>query len=275
MKQIAYTATFGGGFSATLALEDSKDMNNNQVAIDRLNTAAVVVGNLRLDQSWGFAVLHGMVGNNSFLTNSTVGVTNGFGTFAAPAVNVGQTTSTGWAIGGTVNFKLPMLAPGDQLWLTANYAHGMLGATGSTGGLSNVNSTASDKRLLGGLVRVDTNLIPTSATTFGAVNSWNVAAAFTHYWASNWRSNFTTGYVEINPPTAAASAGTQWGKGRLWEVAGSLVYSPAKDFDIGLEVQYANLKSNLQNAPLAYIAAGSPGLSVNNWSTKLRVERSF
>jgi hypothetical protein len=45
--------------------------------------------------------------------------------------------------------------------------------------------------------------------------------------------------------------------------------------DIGLEVQYANLKSKLQNAPAAFEAAGSQGLSVNNWSTKLRVERSF
>ena len=105
-------------------------------------------------------------------------------------------------------------------------------------------------------------------------NAWNVGAAFTHYWSAQWRSNFTAGYVEINPPTSTV---VTWGKGKLWEVAGGIIYSPAKDLDIGLEVQYANMKNTIQNASTsnAWALAGSPGLSANNWSTKLRVERSF
>ena len=298
MKQIAYTATFGGGFSATIALEDSKDMNNNQIAIDRVSTAAVVVGNIRLDQGWGFAGLHGMVGNNSLYTNATVNTssTNAFGVITAPSTIIGQRNYGGWGVGSTVSFKLPMLAQGDQIWFTANYMSGMLGAIASTGGLSVVNSGASDKRLLSGIVRVDNNIVPinariptiSSATPAVYVpgllyeadvtTGWNVAMAMTHYWAPQWRSNFTAGYVEINPPTVVSSnVGVQWGKGQLWEIAGSIIYSPIRDFDIGLEVQYANLKNKLQNAPLsgAWVDAGRPGLSEDNWSTKFRVERTF
>ncbi len=166
MKQIAYTATFGGGFSATIALEDSKDMNNNQIAIDRFSTAAVVVGNIRLDQGWGFAGLHGMVGNNSLYTNATVNTasTNAFGVITAPSAIIGQRNHSGWGVGSTISFKLPMLAQGDQIWFTANYMSGMLGAIASTGGLSVVNSSASDKRLISGIVRVDTNIVPINAS---------------------------------------------------------------------------------------------------------------
>jgi hypothetical protein len=108
---------------------------------------------------------------------------------------------------------------------------------------------------------------------------WNAAMAMTHYWAPRWRSNFTAGYVEINPPNVhSANVGLQWGKGQLWEIAGSIIYTPVQNFDIGLEVQYANLKNNLQNlnlAPIVWHNLGRPGLNEENWSTKMRVERSF
>ena len=306
MKQIAYTATFGGGFSATIALEDSKDMNNNQIAIDRLSTAAVLVGNVRVDQAWGFAAIHAMAGNNSLYTNSTVntsattGGPNAFGLITAPVIPgtlptgtpapiIGQRDYAGWGVGSTLSFRLPMLAAGDQVWFTANYMRGMLGAIASAGGLSVVNSTASDHRLLGGVLRVDSNIVATNALTPTAAGvavltgaavatGWNAAMAMTHYWAPQWRSNFTAGYVEITPPTVVSpNVGIQWGKGQLWEVAGSIIYSPIRDFDIGLEVQYANLKNQVQNAPTSgtWFNLGRPGLNEENWSTKLRVERTF
>ena len=285
MKQIAYTATFSGGWSATLALEDMRDQNNVQTAFDQPATAAELVGNIRLDQAWGFAAIHGMVGNDSVASNGAgictvvAGTPGGLPALPAGALATGQSTFTNYAIGATVSFKLPMIAAGDPVWITANYANGMLGALYSAGGLSNGLSTSSDHRLLGGVIRVDTDLQATSATTVGTVTGWNIGANFVHYWAPQWRSNFAAEYLAITPPTAAANAGLQWGNAKYWTVSGSLIYSPAKDLDIGLEMQYANLKSNLQNAAASagagYIAAGMPGLSVNNVTTKLRVERTF
>ena len=278
MKQIAYTATFGGGLSATIALEDMQDQNLAQVAFQQPSTAAEIVANLRLDQAWGFAAIHAMVGNDSISTGSTSATASsatGLVGFTAPTVVTGQSTKGNYAIGATVSYKLPMIAAGDQVWFNANYAHGLLGAIVSAGALNNVYSTSADHRLIGGVVRIDTNLVPTDAFGgIGVTNAWNVGAAFTHYWSAQWRSNFTAGYVEINPPTSTV---VTWGKGKLWEVAGGIIYSPAKDLDIGLEVQYANMKNTIQNASTsnAWALAGSPGLSANNWSTKLRVERQF
>jgi hypothetical protein len=82
----------------------------------------------------------------------------------------------------------------------------------------------------------------------------------------------------MNPPTVAKGT-IWWGKGELWELAGSLIYSPVRDFDIGLEFQYANMKNQIQNAldlkNQDWVKVGQPGLSANNWSTKLRAERTF
>jgi hypothetical protein len=287
MKQLAYTATFGGGVSATLAIEDRTDWGySNSVAsgsyVKRLDSAYNLVGNLKWDQPWGFAVLHGMIGNNSvrgdysvvpgFYASNLSGVSSTYAPTASAA------TFGAYAIGGTVMFNLPMLAPGDRFWLTANYTRGNLGAVLSGGGLS-VVTAASNRRSLGGIGRIDNNLVVTGGAgtlanpySVGSTTAFNVSAAMTHYWAPNWRSNFDTGYVEINPPSSTL---TQWGKGRLWLATGSLIFSPAKDFDIGLELQYVNLRSNIQNASPAFLAAGSPGLRESGWSSKLRVERAF
>ena len=271
IKQIAYTAVLGGGWSATLAIEDSKDFGYQQVAFDRPQTAAYVVGNVRLDQAWGFAALHGMVGNNSRDNKEINGL-----------VNTGQKTYGGWAVGATVSYKLPMIAAGDQIWVTANYTDGLLGAVLGGSGLNNL-STAAAHRIMSGVLRVDTNTVQTNnvtasvatPATFDTVTAWNLGAIYTHYWASNLRSSFSAGYVEISPPTSAKA--DTWGKGKAWEVSGSLIYSPVKDLDIGLEVQYANLKNTVQNLdPVgAFVKAGSPGLSVNNTSAKLRIDRAF
>ena len=289
-RQIAYTATLGGGISATLAVEDRQDWGYSGgtdvvTTSYQPTTGYKLVGNVRMDQAWGFAAIHGAVSNNSYASNAlttaaSYAAPTNFQGLGAPVSYplTGVSTKGAYAIGATVSYKLPMIAAGDQVWVSANYSSGDLGALLSAGGLS-VMASASAKRINGGVVRVDTNYIETAGTTtaptaFGNVTGWNVNAAFTHYWASQWRSNFSTGYVEITPPTSTL---TTWGKGKLWEVAGSIIYSPAKDFDIGLEVQYANVKSSVQNvlSSSAFALAGSPGLSESNITTKLRVERSF
>ena len=304
MKQIAYTATFGGGFSATIAIEDRTDWGYVPTAAAAAPSTTynhtplngyALVGNLRVDQSWGFAAVHGVVNNNSIRSDGLVNATalgiignaagNGGNGNANPLV--GSQTKTGWGIGATAKFNLPMIAAGDAIWITANYANGHIGALLSNGGLNQL-ANASGKRFLGGIQRTDQNLYVTSGTctvantcTIGTATGWNIAAAATHYWTPQWRSNFSAGYVEINPPTVSATANgggaaaMQWGKGRTWEVRGSLIYSPAKNFDIGLEVQYMNMKNNVQNPTAAFIAAGSPGLSRDGVTTHLRIERSF
>ena len=265
-KEIAYTADLGNGLSATLALEDGKDLNYSQTAFVQPSTGANVVGNLRMDQAWGFAGLSAMFGNNSLKNADLDGSTTS-----------GQKTYSGYAIGATVSYKLPMIAAGDQIWFTANYAKGMQAALLGGGGLSTLGGV---NRLLGGVVRVDSNLVKTgglgttaSPFTFDTTTGYNLATEFVHYWGPQWRSLVSAGYISLSPPTS--SLASTWGAGKLWEVSGNVIYSPVKDMDIGLELQYANLKNKMQNPTDAFKLAGQPGLSVNNYTVKFRAERGF
>ena len=127
-----------------------------------------IVGNLRVDQSWGWAVLHAMVGNNSIRSDfATAGpalpLLTPLGTGLGNTPLVGSTGKVGWAIGATAKINLPMLAAGDALYLTANYADGMLGAIAGGNNLNSI-STAATHRLLGGIQRQDANLVITSGS---------------------------------------------------------------------------------------------------------------
>jgi hypothetical protein len=285
VKQLAYTATFGGGLSATLAVEDRTDWgysaNTSQFTyVSRADTGFNLVGNIRWDQSWGFAALQGAVGNNSM--RADYGVAPEFGTVlgGSPGYSAtqGSATTGAYAIGTSLMFNLPMLSPGDKLWLTANYTRGMLGALMQGGGLS-AGVGNNEKYLLGGITRVDQNLVVTGGAgtaanpyTVGSTTGWNVAAAMLHYWLPNLRSQATVGYIEVNPPSSTL---TEWGKGRAINLSHALIFSPAKDFDLGLEVQYLNVRNTIQNPAANFVLAGSPGLKESNWSMRLRAERSF
>jgi hypothetical protein len=286
MKQLAYTATLSNGLSATLAIEDHTELGyTGTVAtgqyVSALTTGANLVANVKWDQPWGFAVVHAMLGNNSlrsdYATTASLYSPLG-GAVGSYSSTVGAKTFSGYAVGATAMFNLPMLAAGDKLYLTANYADGQLGALMASGGL-NVLGVGSNKRTLGGIGRVDTNLVVTggagtaaSPYTVDSTKGWNVAAAIIHYWTANIRSQASVGYVEVNPPSSTL---TQWGKGRLWALTHGLIFSPAKDLDIGLELQYLNLRNDIQNPSAAFVTAGSPGLKESGWSSKLRVERLF
>ena len=288
-RQLSYTAVLGGGLSATVALED-KPMTNGDTgstSITNVDTANVIVANLRLDQAWGFAVLHGMIGKNS-TTNGPYAVDTTFGplspvSLVAPAVTnpLNQRNTNAYAIGATASFKLDSIAKGDQIWVTANYTNGILGAVTSNP-LGNPNDSSSGGRVLGGVLRKDSNIMYQGAVggvdQYSNVTAWNVGAQAVHYWDPKWRSMLTAGYASVTPPTQYQTAALAWGKGYVYETRGSLIYSPVSNFDIGLEVQYMKNSSKLQNTGTVtgtWATAGYNGLSNSNVTTKLRVERAF
>ena len=267
IKQLAYTATFGGGFSATIAVESKRDLTGSASTgafsyINQVGTDGYLgVGNIRADQSWGFVQLSGAIGNNSAntISSTTYTPTGGINTYGA------------YAIGLNGRINLPMLAPGDTFSFNLAYAKGLLGYTGCSTYSS--CSDSSNKRTLGGVLYAPTNLVLTTATTYGTTTSWSVGGLLTHYWSPSWRSNFNVGYTATTVPSSTVA--TTIGNSSIWLAAASLVWSPVKDFDIGVEVAYLQNKIGIQNQSAAFIAAGRPGLSNSGINTRLRLERSF
>jgi len=306
IKQLAYTATFGGGFSATIALEDLQDKgaavtanalgspNGCSLVAPNCDPASskatavgpsrlpALVGNLRLDQGWGMIQLSGSVVQNTanFAKPDDLAIANQNG----PLVK-----STGWAValGGRIN--LPMLAQGSRFDWTVGYAKGNLDEIIPTS--LNGNTPKNNGSLLMGYMRSDRNM-----TIFECGNSdyiacsentkaWNIAGMLTHYWTPSLRSHFSASYTQVTPGTVTQN--TDWSQGGLskakaWHAAGNLIWSPVKGFDIGLELAYARLSQRLTgllgNDPednTRSAAINNFRVSPNNYVVRMRVERTF
>jgi len=201
---LSYTATFGGGFSATVGIEDRAGENystnpgyvpnapgnalgvaTNLAAAFGGNGASAVGGavvngpftwpaltaNLRFDQPWGAIQIMGDIVQNSATT-----------AFNAATTGLGQTnvtlTQIGWAIGAGVKINLPMLAAGDTLYMTGAYAVGdldKLNGYNTSAGIANVGSE------LKGLLRIDRNMYVTpSVLGAGAATCLSTVAAPTN-----------------------------------------------------------------------------------------------
>ncbi|HWG05822.1 MAG TPA: porin, partial [Beijerinckiaceae bacterium] len=310
IKQLVYTATFGGGFSATFGVESRGEFGYNKPStgsavapslvttatnsqyVSQWDTGYELVGNVRYDASWGYVQVAGLAGDDSVGCTSSAASPTGQVCTATYNPLVGPTKYGQWGFVGSFGVKLPMIAPGDEFHMEGTVTHGFIGASESTGGLSDL-SDSSNKRAMGGVIRADSNLVPTVVSSTGAVDAygetdaWGVYGIFTHYWTPQWRSNLAVGYLDISPPTANCSTvaagvcvqngglNTQWGEGKLLQVAGNIIWSPTKNFNIGFEAEYLHLTSVLQNQTTAFIAAGSPGLTESAVIYHLRLERQF
>ena len=127
-EQLAYTATFGGGFSATLSLEEPRGEAGQQAITN--STAANVYGPvyagthlgyqspdiiaaLDVTQGWGSAHIGGLLHQ---VRQSEVTYAPG-----VPTIN-----SWGWGVLGGVSFNLPSLGAGADVKLQAQYTDGAI-----------------------------------------------------------------------------------------------------------------------------------------------------
>jgi len=268
---LAYTATFGNGWSATIAIEDGTERR----AIALPGTTAVatgfdqvdpfqlapqaftpggermpdVVGNIRVEQAWGAAQLSAALHE---LRPTNLLVTNNAGDFAVRLPGsalagddvIGNVDSEyGFAIQGGVRFNLPMIAAGDQLWLQASFASGALGYT-------NVDDFTAARA---GTIRLNQNEATINPVTgeLERTDSFSVSGKFLHYWLPNLRSNIFGAYSEIDYDASASLAGVDPVTGtvvnfgfndlRIYEAGANLIWSPVKGLDIGVEGVYRRL----------------------------------
>jgi hypothetical protein len=263
---LAYTATFGGGFSATIALEDGRDATTRNVpgtAIVRidptlqvLNTNGTqggmwmpdVVGRLDYAGSWGAAMLAGAihqtrVGNGTNINNLT------------PAGTI-LDTEYGFAVQAGVKINLPMLAKGDALFLQAAYADGANSYTGwGTAGAGTLSLPSAD---------VIYDAFGSAKTT----KSWSITGGLLHFWTPTIRQGVYGAYGAVNHygpwyDAAAVSVGT------------NVIWTPVRGLDIGAEVGYQYLVDKPNFLLLPGNVATLVGSDSGQWFGRLRFQRDF
>ena len=297
VKGIAYKKSFGGGWTGVIQLDDRMDTGPqnapgaantavllaptqaNSTNTHRPSTGFNLVGVVRNEGAWGAVELDGMLGNNSTTDGPTPFANGG----AANPV-LGNRTYTSWALNSTLKINLPMIAAGDAFYVNVGYGRGAIGYVGAPDSWSTLVTDSTNRRILGGVIVAPSNLQLTSITAggaplaYGQTTAFQMTALFTHYWAPQWRTHVTFAYMNLGTPTALNPVGglnTQLGNTSIWATKANLIYSPTKDFDVGVEAGYGQINTTIQNPTAAFVAAGSPGLKEGNWTTKLRVQRGF
>ena len=309
---LAYTATFGGGFSATLSIEDEVSHRGRSsvptvVTAGGLIPANVVqflgtrmpdiVANLRVDQPWGSAQISAAVHRVG------VGLYNAAALAFTPAgALLNKSDSLGFAVQGGVKFNLDMLSPGDNLWLQATYAKGAVGYTNGSN-FAFVNGVYSSTNYGVGIARVssgngwqegvtDGDCVFTYSGGCDKSTAFAVVGAFTHYWTPSVKSWLAAAYYQVkysdaalNPLAGAIAFGTGTFVAGVtnykeFDLAAGLAWNPIRGFEIGTEFTWMH---GAVSRPVglasdaALLAAGFPAFKSQSdlFRGRLRMIRAF
>ncbi|MCK7612499.1 porin [Roseibium sediminicola] len=121
-NQIAYTAAFGNGFSATLALEDRSEREYGSYGGTRMPDVVAALG---VSQGWGNAQLSGAL--HQVYPNTANNRANG-----------GE-DELGWAVGGGASINLPFANSGSNVFFQGFYADGALAYITTYDGVADYN----------------------------------------------------------------------------------------------------------------------------------------
>ena len=313
-KQLAYTASLGGGLSVTAAIQDYTDttvggfdytaVQGSTGGVNELksrgpadvNRIPQLNGRIDFDQSWG-----SLSATGAYRRIEASGTSAELGPVARY-----EGKANAYALGLGAKFNLPTLAAGDALWIAGAVADGMTEYT------TNWSSFKSSdvKRMTGGDIINHPSYLYTSGDTaksnglnnLQTVKSWNVAAILDHYWTPTVRTSVMGSYGKISGNDAsrnctaiansiAASSTAANGcfdDANVWNTGIQTAWYPTKDFEIGAELLYARASYKMPTAGSGIAAndkifgndclggaAGGATCSVKNWQSRLRVERTF
>ncbi len=295
LNLLAYTATFGSGFSATISLEDrvTGTAFREQGSFDRFTGAAYqtqgqnfpdVVASLRVDQGWGSAQLSGALTQRGVDAGAlTTAAALNPATGAVTVTNVPGALGTiggdeyGFAVQGGVKINMPFLAAGDVLFLQAAYADGALGYLG-------FGSTGVGR--LGSIAVGDIGLNPATGSVKTSTG-FSIVAALRHFWTPQLRSELIGSYAELKlghnaaPGVYAAAAPAALSRSldpKEVTAAGSLIWSPVSGLDIGVEVIYQRVELaqrvlRVNNSGARVAGVGSK--SEDTLAGRFRIQRDF
>lgn len=295
-----YTAKFGDGFSASVSVEDPNGHNKagpvnmgltnwglgtlttTQLGGEALNQRGYsvpdIIGNLRVDQSWGYlgvsAAIHQVAA--SYWSASLVPIV---GCGGAPADVCGHPSDRyGWAVsaGGQV------IVPGtlrDTFGANAVYSEGAVGfaTRGALWQLYRNNSSAGFGWAADGVFDNPGCVgVPNCKGGIELTQAWSINAAYEHVWSPQWKTSAYGSFAAINynqtatniinshlpgaagtrPCTVAVAGAVQPPLGipvgsdnscspnySFWTVGSRTQYSPVAWLDLGVDVFYTHFNS--------------------------------
>ncbi len=298
----AYTAQLGNGFSATISAEEKRDAQIiDQTAAGALAMAALppaagpgaavtgtgyggqiapdIVGNLRVDQTWGSAQVMAAAheANAQYF-----GIPAPLGPFNGHPGDL----NWGWVVGAGVKLNFPMVAQGDYFQGEINYTRGATRYVdhGANQDLEFVRGGTIALGLISDCVFGSGG--PGNVTNCELTTAWGVNASYEHYWTPQWHQSFVGGYMAVRydnlannmlcsgetlgggvASTAFATPGcdNNWS---VWGVGSRLQWDVTKSFYLGVDVVYnkyisAKTPTGTLGGLAALVGGAGVGLATN------------
>ncbi len=242
---LAYTATFGGGFSATVALQDPVLGGPSGPGVDETNPlnssyqgvrSPDIVAAIDLTQGWGTAHLAGVAHNVNVIDLA------------------GNTQNTwGWAIDGGLKFNLPTLGAGDEVQIQGAWSQNATWYSGLPGAMWDEGLGFAGGVNGNGVATPYMDTFSNYNGTWATPTAWSIAASGEFhlspvffvapeigYGQLHW-SGMTGGYLATNSDSWMGGAVFHW--------------DPVAHLDFNLELLY---QSTTQSRPTLW--AASPGI---------------
>lgn len=295
---LAYTFSFGNGFSATLSLEDGIERRvNNSLAFPLFGSGTTspffppipytyggqripdVVANLRYKGIWGGAQLSGALHQ---IRDVTAGLTTVNGV-TIPVLNpttglpnpTSADTDYGFAVALSGYANLPFLGQGDTAWMSATYTDGAVaylnaGVTGPIGAPASGEGTIGAGPL--SLPFSDASVDPFTGE-FKTNRAYAIAGGVNHNWSPTWQTNVFGSWMRFDAPggaqytvpvtaetLAVGTAGTVTGivDFNEFRIGTNTIWTPVKDLQLGVEVLYIKVDPRGRVAVPFTTAAGEP-----------------
>jgi len=290
---LAYTFSFGNGFSATLSLEDGTERRiNNGLDFPLFGAGATgpvfapiastyggermpdVVANIRYTGTWGGAQLSGalhqirdVAAGFTTVNGVTVPVINPITSLPNPAF---ADTDYGFALAAHGYVNVPALGEGDTVWFSAAYTDGAIGYlnAGQAGPIDDGFIGA------GSLAMPFTDAFVDPFTgEFKTNKAYAIAGGLNHNWTPTIQTNVFGSWMRFDAPgiaqyvvpttiatLAAGTAGTTTGLVDFdeYRVGANVIWAPVKDFLIGVEALYIRVDPRERVAIPLTTASGAP-----------------
>jgi Porin subfamily len=290
---LAYTATFGGGFSATLAAQSAgtngfsgggtdSAIGFNSVYGGGANNGGGrwpdIVGVLRVDQGWGSAQISGVA--HEVLMNDAAGLV-----FPGTNTVAGDSEHTwGWGVLGGVKFNVPSFGPGDNFQLQGVYTQNAFWYSGIPDGMWGENGQVNGN----GISMAAADAWSNGDGSFASPHAWSIEGFYEHHIGPTWTLALEGAFAEVNwnglatniPGSVGGVATGAFGtaipeRAQSWIVGGVAHWDPVVNLDFEFELLY---QSTIQSTPLgaALVApVGTFPTSSTGFAGRFEVTRNF
>ena len=194
---LAYTASFGGGFSASIALQSPGGNGSSGGGTQFAPPGGTfggqrwpdIVGQLHVTQGWGEAQLSGVLHQVNVSYNALYGAGGiaGCGVPGVAVVNCNYSQNkTGWGIDAGVKFNLPSFGAGDTFLVTGSYTQNAVWYSGLPDGMWGENGQTNGNGIAMAMYDTYFNSL---TNQWSSPTAWSVTAILEHHFTPQFYLN--------------------------------------------------------------------------------------